>query len=149
MNVRSAQSSKETGPGLRVNLFVTGDREDAEFRRAAEALAIPNSEVYDHMQLVTEDGARLPVTSLRIRSLASRDEEFSKHIDSLRKQINDAGAGASLAKIGEDHKIYLSCYLACDDDFPPVFADAEQLSWLSTFHCALDIDINRYSRNAE
>jgi hypothetical protein len=149
MTAFSAAGSKETGPGLRVNIFVTADRGDAEFRQSVEALAIPNSEVYDHTQLVTEDGAPLPVTSLRIRSLARRDEELGRHIDALQRQIRDANADAVLARVGQRHKIYLSCYLACNDDFPPMFVSAEQLSWLGGLHCAVDIDINRYSRTRQ
>ncbi len=149
MSAPSEDYSRGTGPGLRVNLFVTADRENAEFRRAAEGLGIRNSEVYDHAQLVTEDGAPLPVTSLRIRSSAARDQGLDAHIRSLQSQIHDADAEAALSKISRRHQIYLSCYLACDDAFPAMFVNAEQLSWLATFHCALDIDVNRYSRRTE
>jgi len=95
---------------------------------------------------VTDSGRPEEVTSLRIRSEAKNSESLEQHVDALRRQIRGEPNEAILREIGALHKIHLSCYVACDDDFPLLYLPTEQLRWLLSFNAAVGIDVNRWSR---
>lgn len=138
--------NKARGPGLSVNLAFTAPRADANFRTVVDGFAFENAEVREHRYLVTENGAPEDVRSLRIHSTAPKDADLGTHLESIRQSIARNESGGAISRLGKMYGGMLSCYVACNDDFPSLYLSSEQINWLGGVSAAVDIDVNIYSK---
>jgi hypothetical protein len=131
---------------LSVILAVTAGRGDTEFRRSIDSLEIDAKVIKEHRQLLfTSSGGPEDVTSLWIRSREANSASLEEHVASLREQVGVGHGESELKKLGIKHRTVLSCYLAYDEAYPPLFLPVDQVQWLASLNCSLDLDINRYS----